>query len=122
MGIPDDFLEELRARLPVSAVVGRTHKLRKAGAELRSIDDNSLTVNDAKALWWDHAKDEGGDIFAFIQKTEGVDFPEAVARCASIAGLPMPNGRDRSIANAGDDREGRSVHRGRDGGQVAAGV
>jgi DNA primase len=35
----DDFLNDLRARLPVSAVVGQSHKLIKQGAEFVAIDD-----------------------------------------------------------------------------------
>ena len=85
------FLDELRARVPVSEIVGRKYKLRKEGHEFRAVDDKSLTVNDQKGLWWDHAKNEGGDCFKFLTDIEGLTFPEAVKTCASIAGLPIPS-------------------------------
>lgn len=87
-----EFLDELRARLPVSAVVGRRFKLRKEGKEFRAIDDNSLTVNDGKQLWYDQSKGAGGDIFKFEETYASCTFPEAVERCAALAGVPLPNG------------------------------
>src|ERR1017187_4507143 len=90
MKFPDAFLDELRARVPVSEIVGRKFKLRKVGHEFRAVDDKSLTVNDQKGLWWDHAKNEGGDAFKFLVDIEGLTFPEAVKTCASIAGLQIP--------------------------------
>src|ERR1017187_6452996 len=78
MKFPDAFLDELRARVPVSEIVGRKFKLRKVGHEFRAVDDKSLTVNDQKGLWWDHAKNEGGDAFKFLVDVEGLTFPEAV--------------------------------------------
>src|ERR1019366_2757353 len=109
MKFSETFLDELRARVPVSDIVGRKFKLRKVGHEFRAVDDKSLTVNDQKGLWWDHAKNEGGDAFEFLTKIEGLTFPEAVKTCASIAGLPVPtagiNGSQPSAAapsSAGD--------------------
>ena len=37
MRFPPQFLDELRARLPVSEVVGRRVQLRKSGRELRGL-------------------------------------------------------------------------------------
>jgi hypothetical protein len=93
MTIPDSFLDELRSRLPVSEIVGSVLSLRREGREFRAVEDHSLTVNDDKRLWWDHAKDEGGDIFAFMVKHQGMDFRAAVERCAEIAHLPVPDDR-----------------------------
>src|ERR1017187_11036277 len=91
MKFPDAFLDELRARVPVSEIVGRKYKLRKQGAEYVAIEDKSITVNDKKGLWWDFGKGgDGGDIFKFLTEIEGLTFPEAVKTCASIAGLQVP--------------------------------
>src|ERR1035441_9356826 len=96
MKFPDAFLDELRARVPVSEIVGRRYKLRKQGSEFVAIEDKSITVNDKKHLWWDfgkgigNGKDQGGDIFSFLVDVEGLTFPEEVKTCASIAGLPVP--------------------------------
>src|ERR1039458_5400966 len=91
MKFPDAFLDDLRARVPVSEVVGRKYKLRRQGQEFVAIEDKSITVNDKKRLWWDFGKGgDGGDIFKFLTEIEGLTFPEAVKTCASIAGLQVP--------------------------------
>src|SRR5215467_5065928 len=93
---PPGFLDELRARLPVSEVVGRRVKLRKTGREWVGLSPfnqektPSFTVNDQKGFFHDFSSGKHGDIFGFVIETEGVTFPEAVERLASLAGLPMP--------------------------------
>jgi DNA primase len=96
MRFPPSFLDELRARLPVSEVVGKRVKLRKAGREWKGLSPfnkektPSFTVNDQKGFFHDFSSGKHGDIFAFVMETEGLSFPEAVERLASLAGIPMP--------------------------------
>jgi DNA primase len=92
----EQFLADLKSRVTVSEVVGRSTKLRRDGKEFRAVDNASLTVNDAKALWFDHATNEGGDALAWLQKSQGLSFGDAVADLASIAGVPLPNGDDKA--------------------------
>ncbi len=96
MRFPPQFLDELRARLPVSEVVGRRVKLRKAGREWKGLSPfnkektPSFFVNDQKAMWFDFSSGKNGNIFDFVMQTEGVSFPEAVERLAGQAGVPLP--------------------------------
>jgi DNA primase len=96
MRFSPQFLDELRARLPVSEVVGRRVKLRKAGREWKGLSPfnkektPSFFVNDGKAMWFDFSSQKNGNIFDFVMLTEGVSFPEAVERLAAQAGVPMP--------------------------------
>lgn len=91
MRFPDEFLEELRAKVPVSEVVGRRYTLRRQGAEFVAAEDKSITVNDKKRLWWDFGKGaDGGDLFKFLTDVEGMTFVDAVKTAASIAGLAVP--------------------------------
>jgi DNA primase len=96
MRFPASFLDELRARLPVSEVVGRRVKLKKAGREWKGLSPfnkektPSFFVNDQKAAWFDFSSGKNGNIFDFVMQTEGVSFPEAVERLASMAGVPVP--------------------------------
>ncbi|HWM47062.1 MAG TPA: DNA primase [Xanthobacteraceae bacterium] len=96
MRYPASFLEELRARLPVSEVVGRRVALKKAGREWKGLSPfskektPSFFVNDQKQAWFDFSSGKNGSIFDFVMMTEGVTFPEAVERLASQAGLPLP--------------------------------
>src|SRR5262249_24935620 len=50
----------------------------------------SFTVNDQKGFYHDFSSGKHGDIFTFTMESEGVTFPEAVERLASLAGLAMP--------------------------------
>ncbi len=96
MRFPPQFLDELRARLPVSEVVGRRVKLRKAGREWKGLSPfnkektPSFTVNDQKGFYHDFSSGKHGGIFDFVMETEGVTFPEAVERLAQMAGIPVP--------------------------------
>jgi DNA primase len=96
MRFPPQFLDELRARLPVSDVVGRRVKLRRAGREWKGLSPfnsektPSFTVNDQKGFYHDFSSGKHGDIFGFVMETEGVTFTEAVERLAGLAGLPVP--------------------------------
>ncbi len=96
MRFSPQFLDELRARLPVSEVVGKRVKLRKAGREWKGLSPfnkektPSFFVNDQKAMWFDFSSGKNGNIFDFVMQTEGVSFPDAVERLAGQAGVPMP--------------------------------
>src|SRR6195256_5358254 len=96
MRFPPQFLDELRARLPVSEVVGRRVKLRKAGREWRGLSPfnqektPSFFVNDQKMAWFDFSSGKNGSIFDFVMMTEGLSFPEAVERLATQAGMTLP--------------------------------
>jgi DNA primase len=96
MRFSPQFLDELRARLPVSEVVGKRVKLRKAGREWKGLSPfnkektPSFFVNDQKAMWFDFSSGRNGNIFDFLMLTEGVSFPEAVERLAAQAGVAVP--------------------------------
>jgi 5S rRNA maturation endonuclease (ribonuclease M5) len=97
----DDLLSEIKDALSVSALVSRTHKLKKDGKDFRAIDDNSLTVSDAKQIWWDQSKNRGGTIFEWIRETQGLSFDQAVEECAKIAGVRLPGSDSRSSRGNG---------------------
>src|SRR5712675_54295 len=96
MRFSPQFLDELRARLPVSEVVGRRVKLRKAGREWKGLSPfnqektPSFFVNDQKMAWFDFSSGKNGSIFDFVMMTEGLPFPEAVERLAAQAGMALP--------------------------------
>src|SRR3954471_13397724 len=96
MRFSPSFLDELKARLQVSEVVGRRVKLKKSGREWKGLSPfqqektPSFFVNDQKQAWFDFSSGKNGNIFDFLVQTEGLSFPEAVERLASMAGLPLP--------------------------------
>lgn len=96
MRFPPSLLDEIRARLPVSEVVGRRVRLRRQGLEHIGLSPfnrektPSFTVSDQKGFYHCFSSGKHGDIFRFLMETEGVTFPEAVERLAREAGVPMP--------------------------------
>ena len=91
-----EFLDELRARLPVSEVVGKRVKLKRAGREWKGLSPfqqektPSFYVNDQKGFYHDFSSGKHGNIFDFVMETEGCSFPEAVERLAGDGRLPLP--------------------------------
>ncbi len=102
MKYPPALLDDIRARLPCSQVVGRKVALKKAGREWRGLSpfksekSPSFYVNDQKGFYHCFASGEHGDIFTFLMKTEGLTFPEAIERLAEEAGVPLPKGEARN--------------------------
>jgi DNA primase len=96
MRYPPSLLDEIRARVPVSAVVGRRVKLTKAGREWKGLSPfnaertPSFFVNDQKQRFFDFSSGKNGNIFDFVMETEGLSFPEAVERLAAEAGVALP--------------------------------
>ena len=106
-----NLLDDIRARLPVSLVVGRKVALKKAGREYKGLSPfktertPSFTVNDQKGFYHCFATGEHGDIFKFVMMTEGLSFPEAVERLAAEAGVAMPKTTAQSAEQ--DDQRAR---------------
>src|ERR671927_68684 len=96
MRFTPQFLEELKARLPVSEVVGKRVKLTRAGREFKGLSPfnkektASFFVNDQKQAWFDFSSGKNGNIFDFLMQTEGLSFPEAVERLGQQGGMPLP--------------------------------
>ena len=96
MRYPPDLLDEIRSRVPVSRVVERHVKLRRAGREyvglspFKTEKTPSFTVNDHKGFYHCFASGEHGDIFNFLMTVEGLAFPEAVERLAAEARAILP--------------------------------
>ncbi len=113
MRFPPQFLDELRARLPVSDVVGRRVKLKKSGREWKGLSPfnkertPSFFVNDQKGFYHDFSSGKHGDIFAFVMDTEGVTFPEAIERLAAMAGLAVPKMTEEAEAQ---EHRRRTLH------------
>ena len=97
MAFPPAFLEELKARVSLSDVVGRKVSLkRRSGSEYAGLcpfhneKTPSFTVNDKKSFFYCFGCEEKGDAVSFVMKTEGMSFPEAVEKLAREVGLPVP--------------------------------
>ena len=96
MRFDERFLDEIKARVRLSDVIGRTVKLRRQGREYVGLSPfskektPSFYVNDEKGFFHDFSSGKHGDLIAFLQEVERLSFPEAVEKLAAEAGLAMP--------------------------------
>jgi DNA primase len=113
MRFPPSFLDEIKARLPVSEVVRRRVQIKKQGREWKGLSPfsaektPSFFVNDQKQAWFDFSSGQNGSIFDFVMLTEGLSFPEAVERLAHDAGLALPTVSPESMQR---EKERASLH------------
>lgn len=117
MRFSPQLLDEIRARLPVSAVVSRKVALKKKGREFVGLSPfkmektPSFFVNDQKGFYHCFASGEHGDIFKFVMTTEGLSFPEAVERLAEEAGVQMPARTEPTHAEVEREDERQRLYR-----------
>ena len=93
MKYPKEYLDEIKLRLKVSQVVGKTVQLKKRGKEFIGLSpfknekSPSFTVNDEKEFYHCFSSSEHGNIFDFLMKTKSIGFGEAVRTLAAEAGM-----------------------------------
>ena len=96
MRLDERFLDEIKSRLRLSDVIGRSVKLRRQGREFVGLSPfakektPSFFVNDDKGFFHDFSSGKHGDLISFLQETERLSFMEAVEKLAAEAGVPMP--------------------------------
>jgi DNA primase len=93
MKYPKEYLDEIKLRLKVSQVVGKSVQLKKRGKEFFGLSpfknekSPSFTVNDEKEFYHCFSSGEHGNIFDFLMKTKSIGFGEAVRSLAAEAGM-----------------------------------
>lgn len=101
MRFPPTFLDQIRARVNVSSVIGRHVQWDRRKTQAAKGDywaccpfhgekSPSFHADDRKGRYHCFGCKASGDIFTFLVEKEGLSFPEAVERLAADAGLPMP--------------------------------
>ena len=93
MKYPKEYLDEIKTRIKVSQVVGKTVQLKKRGKEFIGLSPfknektPSFTINDEKEFYHCFSTGEHGNIFDFLMKAKSVGFGEAVKILAAEAGM-----------------------------------
>ena len=100
---------EIKSKLPVIDVVGETVALKRAGSAYKGLcpfhteKTPSFIVTPDRESWRCFGCGEGGDIFTFLMRRDGIDFREALSRLAEKAGVEL------SAQTAKDDRHRRRL-------------
>ncbi len=99
-----DEVAEVKNRLEIAEVVGTYLPLKQAGRNLKAPcpfhqeKSASFMVSPEKGIYHCFGCGEGGDIFNFVMKMEGMDFRQALEWCARRAGVELK-------ARSGENRE-----------------
>ena len=90
------FIERVRDSFSTSEVVGKRVALKNKGREYQGLcpfhneKTPSFTVNDEKAFYYCFGCGAHGNIFDFVMRTEGLNFPETIEKLALQAGMELP--------------------------------
>lgn len=113
MSLTPAFLNELRARTHLSALVGRTVKLTRAGREMKGCcpfhneKTPSFYVNDEKGFYHCFGCSAHGDAIRWMTDQQGLPFMDAVKELAAAAGMEVP-APDRQSAERAE--RAKSLH------------
>jgi DNA primase len=111
MSLTPQFLDELRARTTLSALIGRSIKVTKAGREYKACcpfhneKTPSFTINDEKGFYHCFGCSAHGDAIRWMTDQRGLAFMDAVKELAAQAGMEVP-ALDPKSAKQAEQRAG----------------
>lgn len=91
----DNQVEEVKGRTDIAAIIGERIELKKAGRNYKAIcpfhgeKTPSFMVSPELQIFKCFGCGEGGDVFAFLEKYEGMEFGEALKYLADRAGIKL---------------------------------
>jgi DNA primase len=112
--IPDAVIDEIRARVDVVAVISRHMELKRSG---RTWKGNCVFHGEKTPSFHVYPEDKHfkcygcgayGDVFTFLQKLEGKEFPEVVRALAQEVGVEIPEAAEEDSAEAKARRKDRN--------------
>ena len=96
MFLPPSFLDEIRDKVSLSALIGRKVKLTRRGHEYTGLcpfhreKTPSFTINEEKGFYHCFGCGAHGDVISYLVEAEKMPFIEAIEHLAAMAGLKMP--------------------------------
>jgi DNA primase len=112
--IPDAIIQEIRDRVDIVAVIGRHMELQRSG---RTWKGNCVFHGEKTPSFHVYPEDKHfkcygcdayGDVFKFLQKLEGKEFPEVVRALAQEVGVEIPEASEEDSAEARARRKERN--------------
>ena len=106
MTLTPQWLDELRTRITLSGVIGRTTRIQKAGREWKACcpfhneKTPSFTINDEKGFYHCFGCGAHGDVIRWMTDQRGLPFMDAVKELAVEAGMEVPAPDPQAAARA----------------------
>lgn len=98
-----DAVEQIKTTIPLEDIVAETVALKPAGRErlaglcpFHSEKTPSFHVMTDKRIFYCHGCQASGDVFTFVQQTQGLEFRAVLELLAARAGIVLPERRERS--------------------------
>ena len=91
-------IERIKQQLDIVEEIGAVVPLKKSGKAFKGLcpfhgeRTPSFYVMPERGSWHCFGCGEGGDLFTFVQKQQGLDFREALVLLAERAGIPLDSG------------------------------
>lgn len=115
MALTPQWLDELRSRITLSSLVGRTVKVTRAGREYKACcpfhheKSPSFTINDEKGFYHCFGCGAHGDAIRWMTEHRGLGFMDAVKELAGEAGMDVPAPDPRAAKKAEEQASLRDV-------------
>ena len=99
--IPDVEVERVRESADIASIIGEYVELRRMGADFRGPcpfhqgTHRNFSVSPRKGMYYCFVCHESGDVFTFIQKRLGMDWPDAVRLVAGKVGIELHETKSR---------------------------
>ena len=93
--IPDEVVEQVRDSADIVQIIGEYVNLKRAGADFRGPcpfhqgTHRNFSVSPKKHMYYCFVCHEGGDVFHFLQKRLGVEWPAAVKMVGEKSGIEV---------------------------------
>jgi len=95
--VSDTLVEEIRERADILEICGESVRLKRTGrtwrgpCPLHGGEGPNFSVDPARGIFKCFVCGEGGDVFAFVMKHTGLDFPSAIRHVAEKVGIEVPD-------------------------------
>ena len=101
--IPDELVEEIRARSDIVEVISDRILLKKSGANYKGLcpfhseKTPSFIVSPAKQIFHCFGCNEGGNVYQFVMKIENISFPDSVLLLARKYGINITDQKIKGV-------------------------
>jgi DNA primase len=108
--IPDELIERIRDSADLIEIIGESVALKRTGADYRGPcpfhggSGRNFAVIPKKGMYYCYVCHAAGDVFTYLMKRQGMDYPTAVREVGRRAGITVPEYSGRG-GNAPDPRE-----------------